>query len=89
VIPSDNEDKFLDEGMSSMTSKPRKVGHTRPGKATEAEEVEASKMPSTRSPATVASAHSSRQGKGGSSISHADKSNAGNTMDDNKDDSKD
>ena len=31
----------------------------------------------------------SRQGKGGSSISHADKSNAGNAMDDDEDDSED
>ncbi len=89
VIPSDNEDKYSDEGMSSMTSKPCKVGHTTPGKAAEAEEVEASKRPSTRSPATAASAHVSRQGKGGSSISHADKSNAGNAMDDDEDDSED
>ncbi len=51
--------------------------------------MEASKRPSTRSPATAASAHASGQGKGGSSISHTDKSNAGNAMDDDKDDSKD
>jgi hypothetical protein len=117
VIPLDNEEEFSDEGMSSMTSRLRKVGHTTPGKAAEAsanplsgttqprggaaggssppsklhdnEEVEASKRPSTRSPATAASAHASRQGKGGSSISHADKSNAGNAMDDNKDESED
>ncbi len=89
VIPSDDEDEFSDEGMSLMRSKPRKVGHTTPGKAAEAEEVEASKRPSTRLPATAASAHALRQGKGGSSISHADKSNAGNAMDDNKDDSED
>jgi hypothetical protein len=117
VIPSDNEDKLSDEGMSSMMSRPRKVGHTTPGKAAEAsanqpsgitqpwggaaggkstpsklhdkEEVEASQKPSTRLPATAALAHASRQGKGGSSISHADKSNAGNAMDDGNDDSKD
>ncbi len=75
--------------MSSMTSKPRKVGHTTPRKAAEAEEVEASKRPSTRSPATAALAHASRQGKDGSSISHAEKSNAGNAMDNNEDDSED
>ncbi len=34
-------------------------------------------------------ARASRQGKGGSSISHADKSSAGNAMDDDEDDSKD
>ncbi len=117
VIPLDDEDEFSDEGMSLMTSRPRKVGHTTPGKAAEAsanppsettqplggaagrtsppsklhdtEEVEASKRPSTRSPVTAASANTSRQGKGGSSISHADKSNAGNPMDDNEDDSED
>ncbi len=117
MIPLDDKDEFSDEGMLSMTSRPRKVGHTTPGKATEAsanppsgttqpqegaaggtsppsklhnnEEVEASKRPSTRSSATTASAHASRQGKGGSSISHADKSNAGNAMDDDEDDSKD
>jgi hypothetical protein len=117
VIPLDNKDEFPDEGMSSMMSRPRKVGHTTPGKATEAsanlpsgttqlqggaaggtsppsklhnnEEVEASKKPSTRSPVAVASAHVSRQGKGGSSISHAEKSNAGNAMDDGEDDSED
>jgi hypothetical protein len=36
VIPLDDEDEFSDEGMSSMTSRPRKVGHTTPGKAAEA-----------------------------------------------------
>jgi hypothetical protein len=36
VIPLDDEDKFSDEGMLSMTSRPRKVGHTMPGKAAEA-----------------------------------------------------
>jgi hypothetical protein len=117
VIPLDDEDKFLDEGMSSVTPRPRKVGHTMPGKAAEAsanppsgttqprggaagrtsppsklhdnKEVEASKRPSTRSPATAALAHVSRQGKGGSSTSHADKLNAGNVMDDGEDDSED
>ncbi len=34
VIPSDDDDEFSDEGMSSMTSRPRKVSHTTPGKAT-------------------------------------------------------
>jgi hypothetical protein len=53
------------------------------------EEVESSLKPSTRLPAAAASARASRQGKGGSSISHADKSNAGNAMDDGKDNSKD
>jgi hypothetical protein len=33
VIPLDDDDKFSDERMSSMTSRPRKVGHTTPGKA--------------------------------------------------------
>ncbi len=33
VIPLDNDDKFSNEGMSSMTSRPHKVGHTTPGKA--------------------------------------------------------
>jgi hypothetical protein len=116
VIPLDNKDKFSDEGMSSMTSRPCKVGHTTPGKAAEAsvnqllgttqpqggsvggtsppsklhdnKEVESFQKPSTRSPAAAASARVSKQGKGGSSISHADKSNAGNAMDDGKDDSK-
>jgi hypothetical protein len=32
VIPLDNEDKFSNEGMLSMTSRPRKVSHTMPGK---------------------------------------------------------
>jgi hypothetical protein len=49
----------------------------------------ATAQPSTRSPAAAALARASRQGKGGSSISHGDKSNAGNAMDDSKDDSKD
>jgi hypothetical protein len=117
VIPLDDKDKFSNEGMSSMTSRPRKVGHTTPGKAAEAsmnpplgttqprgvaaggpsppsklhdnKEVEASKRPFTRLPATAASAHASRQGKGGSSVSHADKSNAGNAMDDDEDHSED
>ncbi len=100
-----------------MTSRPRKVGYTTPGKAAEAsanppsgttqprggaaggisppsklhdnKEIEALKKPSTRLPAAAAPAHALRQGKGGSSISHADKSNAGNAMDDDKDDSED
>ncbi len=33
VIPLDDNDKFSDEGMSSMTSRPRKVSHTTPRKA--------------------------------------------------------
>ncbi len=33
VIPLDDDDKFSDEGMLSMMSRPRKVGHTTPGKA--------------------------------------------------------
>jgi hypothetical protein len=33
VIPSDNDNKFSDEGTLLMTSRPRKVGHTMPGKA--------------------------------------------------------
>jgi hypothetical protein len=33
VIPSDDDNEFSSEGMSSMTSRPRKVGHTIPGKA--------------------------------------------------------
>ncbi len=33
VIPLDNDDKFSNEGTSLMTSRPRKVGHTTPGKA--------------------------------------------------------
>ncbi len=33
VIPSDVDNKFSDEGPSLMTSRPRKVGHTTPGKA--------------------------------------------------------
>jgi hypothetical protein len=34
VIPlDDDDDKFSNEGMLSMTSRPRKVGHTTPGKA--------------------------------------------------------
>ncbi len=36
VIPSDDEDEFSDEEMSLTTSRPRKVGHTTPGKAAEA-----------------------------------------------------
>ncbi len=36
VIPSDDEDKFSDEGMSSVTPRPHKVSHTSPGKAAEA-----------------------------------------------------
>ncbi len=35
VIPSDEDDKFLDEGTSTMTSRPRKVRKARPGKAAE------------------------------------------------------
>ncbi len=31
VIPSDNKDEFSNEGMSLITSRPRKVGHTTPG----------------------------------------------------------
>ncbi len=33
VIPSDDDDKFSNEGMLLMTSRPCKVGHTMPGKA--------------------------------------------------------
>ncbi len=33
VIPLDNDDKFSNEGMSLMMSRPCKVGHTTPGKA--------------------------------------------------------
>jgi hypothetical protein len=33
VIPLDDNDKFSDEGMLLMTSRPCKVGHTMPGKA--------------------------------------------------------
>jgi hypothetical protein len=33
VIPLDNNDKFSNEGMSLMTLRPCKVGHTTPGKA--------------------------------------------------------
>jgi hypothetical protein len=33
LIPSDDDDEFSDEGTSSMTSRPHKVGHTTSGKA--------------------------------------------------------
>ncbi len=33
VIPLEDDDKFFNEGMLSMMSRPRKVGHTMPGKA--------------------------------------------------------
>jgi hypothetical protein len=33
VIPSDDDNKFSNEGISLMTSRPCKVGHTTPGKA--------------------------------------------------------
>ncbi len=33
MIPLDGNNEFSDEGMSSMMSRPRKVGHTMPGKA--------------------------------------------------------
>jgi hypothetical protein len=34
VIPLDNDNEFSDEGTSSTMSRPRKAGHTTPGKAT-------------------------------------------------------
>jgi hypothetical protein len=68
-------------GAAGRTSSPSKLHDNK--------EVESSLKPSTRSPAAAASERVSRQGKGGSSISHTDKSNAGNAMDDGKDDSKD
>jgi hypothetical protein len=34
IIPLDEENKFLDEGTSTMTSRPRKVRKAMPGKAT-------------------------------------------------------
>jgi hypothetical protein len=90
-----------EEGLSIMpraiksksgTTQPRggaAGGTSPPSKLHDNKEVESSLKPSTRLPAAAASARASRQGKGGSSISHADKSNAGNAMDDSEDDSKD
>ncbi len=64
-------------------------GTSPPSKLHDNKEVESSLKPSTRSPAAAASARASKQGKGGSSISHTDKSNARNAMDDSEDDSED
>ncbi len=60
-----------------------------PSKHHNNEEVEALQKPSTRLPAAAALARVLRQGTGGSSISHADRSSAGNAMDDDEDDSED
>ncbi len=81
AIKSNSGTTQLRGGAAGGTSPPIKLHDNK--------EVESSLKPSTRLPAAAALAHVSRQGKGGSSISHADKSNAGNAMDNGKDDSKD